>query len=76
MKRFDERDILFARMNYSPGSLEYEDYYRRHPELKEVDTALRGMPPLGEPGSATYHPIHSPLVGSASTNSGPWSRIR
>jgi len=37
MKRFDERDILFARMNYSPGSLEYEDYYRRHPELKEVE---------------------------------------
>ncbi len=65
MKQFDERDILFARMNYSPGSLEYQDYYRRHPELKEVESALRGMPPLGEPGSATYHPIHSPLVGSA-----------
>ena len=65
MKRFDERDILFARMNYTPGSPEYDDYYRRHPELKEVDSALRGMPPLGEPGSATYHPVHSPLVGSA-----------
>ena len=65
MKRFDERDILFARMNYIPGSPEYEDYYQRHPELKEVDSALREMPEIGEPGSATHHPVHSPLVGSA-----------
>ncbi len=65
MKRFDERDIMFARMNYKPGSPEYEDYYQRHPELKEVDDSLRAMPALGEEGSATYHPVHSPLVGSA-----------
>ena len=65
MKQHDERDIMFARMNYFPGTPAYEDYYQRHPELKELDDALRAMPPLGEPGSATYHPLHSPLVGSA-----------
>lgn len=65
MTRFDERDVMFARMNYSPGSPEYEDYYMRHPELKEIDDALRAMPALGEEGSATYHSVHSPLVGSA-----------
>ena len=65
MKRFDERDIMFARMSYNPGSPEYDDYYQRHPELKEIDDTLRAMPALGEEGSATYHPVHSPLVGSA-----------
>ncbi|MDW7678907.1 MAG: reductive dehalogenase domain-containing protein, partial [Bacillota bacterium] len=63
-----ERDYiidLVLTKYYTPGSPEYEDYYRRHPELKEVDNALRAMPPMGEPGSATYHPVHSPLVGSA-----------
>ena len=65
MKNFDERDNMFARMNLTPGTPEYEDYYRRHPELKEVDDSLQEMPDLGEPGSATFHRLHTPMVGSA-----------
>jgi ferredoxin len=65
MKQFDERNTMFARMNYMPGSPEYADYYQKHPELKETDDALRHLPDLGGEGSATYHPLHSPLVGSA-----------
>jgi ferredoxin len=65
MRQFDERDTMFARMNMTPGSPEYDDYYRKHPGLKPVDDALRALPELGSEGSATYHPIHSPLVGSS-----------
>lgn len=65
MKSYDERDNMFARMNLTQGSPEYEEYYQRHPELKEIDDSLREMPDHGEPGSATFHKVHTPLVGSA-----------
>lgn len=65
MRNFDERDNMFARMNLTPGTPEYKDYYHRHPELKEIDDSLREMPDLGEPGSATFHQVHTPMVGSA-----------
>jgi ferredoxin len=38
---YDERDTLFARLRLVSGSDEYEEYYGRHPELKERDDALR-----------------------------------
>jgi hypothetical protein len=65
VNQFDERDTMFARMNYVPGTAAYQDYYQRRPELKGADDALRSMPAPGEEGGATYHPVHSPLVGSA-----------
>ncbi len=62
MKRVDERDIIFSRASYQKGSKQYEDYYRRNPEKKEIDDALREAPyPYGE-GTATYHPINSSIA--------------
>ncbi|MBS1253235.1 MAG: 3-chloro-4-hydroxyphenylacetate reductive dehalogenase [Anaerolineales bacterium] len=61
-ERFDERDIIFARMRYEPDSEKYGDYYARHPERKELDDRLRAMPGLCEPGSGLYHPLNSPMV--------------
>ncbi len=42
--RFDERDVLFSRMNYLPGSPQHADYYTRHPDRERDDDALRAMP--------------------------------
>lgn len=41
MKRFDERDTVFSRMELVPGSKRYLDYYARRPELREVDARFR-----------------------------------
>ncbi len=62
IKRFDERDIIFARMNYKNDTPEYEDYYSRNPHKKDMDDAFRAMPQLGGEGTATYDPINSPIV--------------
>jgi ferredoxin len=45
MERFDERDTIFSRMTLVPGSERYEEYYRRRPELREVDEELRNTGP-------------------------------
>lgn len=65
IKRTDERDIIFARMNYKKGTPVYDDYYRRNPHKKEIDEAFRTMPDLGGEGTATHDPINSPIVDAA-----------
>lgn len=42
--KFDERDNVFARRALKPGTKEYDEYYFRHPELKETDDHLRSQP--------------------------------
>ncbi len=64
MTRYDERDTMFARMNYEAGSPEYRDYYSRHPELKEVDDDLRGRPDLCDFSSPSYEPFEASEVRS------------
>ena len=63
---FDERNISFARNRcLIPGSEQYEDYYRTHPERKERDDRRREKGgPLGRPGSIDggYRPNVSMLV--------------
>ena len=51
-KRFDERDIVFARnRTIRPGSEQFETYYRMRPEYAEIDAARREKGgPLGRPG--------------------------
>ncbi len=51
---YDERDIMFARARYRPGTPEYDDYYKRHPDKQKGDDALRGLPDLLEPGGLFY----------------------
>ncbi|HEY69067.1 MAG TPA: hypothetical protein G4O08_00625, partial [Anaerolineae bacterium] len=46
VKRFDERDIMFARARLEPDSERYEAYYRAHPEKKASDDHLRQLPGL------------------------------
>jgi ferredoxin len=53
-ERVDERDVMFAREEYKPGSDKYEQYYRRRPENKEIDDRLRELPELLAPGGRYY----------------------
>ncbi len=58
----DERNGIFAREEYRPGSNKYEKYYRERPQLKEVDDRLRRLPELLEPGGRYYNPEQSPQI--------------
>ena len=49
-ERVDERDTMFARERYRPGTEVYERYYANHTQYKEVDDRLRQLPALLEPG--------------------------
>lgn len=40
-QRFDEREIMFARMRMQPDSPQFEQYYNEHPEHKELDDIIR-----------------------------------
>lgn len=52
--RVDERDMMFAREDYAPGTEAYRRYYARHPEKKAVDDRIRRLPPLLAPGGRYY----------------------
>jgi len=62
MKRIDERDTMFARMNYEEGTPQYEEYYGRNQEKKVIDDEIRKKPHLCGEGTATYNPINSPVA--------------
>ena len=57
--RFDERDISFARHRLKKGTLEYEDYYSRNPDLEEADRKTRALPGLLSPESKYYEPLNT-----------------
>ncbi len=62
MRRIDERDIMFARMQYKPGTHQYKDYYNRHPENKAIDDELRSRSELFSKETPTYNDILSPAA--------------
>lgn len=64
MKRYDERDTMFARMTYEEGKKNYEDYYSRNPDKKAMDDELRESPQLCSPQTPTYDPIDANFVVS------------
>ncbi len=44
MKTFyDERNMLFSRMRLKKGTQEYQEYYKKHPDIQAQDDAMRGM---------------------------------
>jgi reductive dehalogenase len=45
-RRFDERDIMFARARLKPGSKEYNAYYKMRPKNKKPDDKMRALPGL------------------------------
>ncbi|MGL5328125.1 MAG: 4Fe-4S dicluster domain-containing protein [Peptostreptococcaceae bacterium] len=65
MKRVDERDTIFARVNYTKGSKEYEDYYIKNPHKKSIDDSIRSRPSLCSEGGMTYNAVNSPMASSA-----------
>ena len=52
--RVDERDVMFARMARTPGTVAYDEYYGRHPERRAADDRLRTRPGLLTPGGSHY----------------------
>lgn len=62
--RYDERDVIFSREEYEPGTEEYAGYYARRPELKDIDDKMRGLPELLEPGGRYYDPVVSKEIDS------------
>lgn len=62
MRRFDERDIPFARFNYELNSEAFDDYYHRHPEKLERDLHIRSLPQLCSEGTMTWNPLMSPVA--------------
>jgi len=54
-ERLDEREIMFARARMKEGTPEFQQFYETlRPDLALVDTELRKMPGLGEPGGRYY----------------------
>ena len=62
--RYDERDIMFARARYAPGSAAYRDYYDRHPQRKKSDDAIRAMSDICAPGGQFYEPMAAKIANN------------
>jgi hypothetical protein len=63
-ERVDERDVMFAREEYHPGTDKYNTYYNMRPNHKEIDDKLRALPELLKPGGKYYDPIRSEEVNA------------
>ncbi len=60
-ERYDERHVIFGRMELEPGMPQYEKYYSElNPQMKGFDDYLRTMPKLGELGGEYAHELDSP----------------
>ncbi len=64
MKRIDERDTMFARMTYKEETKQYNDYYLRNPDKKEIDNEIRDLPNICGEGTATFDPLHSSIANA------------
>ncbi|MEA3296968.1 MAG: reductive dehalogenase domain-containing protein [candidate division Zixibacteria bacterium] len=65
--RVDERDVIFAREEYSPGSDKHRQYYALRPDNRIIDDKLRGLPEFLKPGGRYYNPVRSRAVESMFT---------
>lgn len=61
-KRFDEREIMFARKRLQPGSSEYKAYYDLHPDHEIEDNKTRSKPGLLNPKSRFANPFQFAAV--------------
>jgi ferredoxin len=60
-ERYDERHVIFGRMELEPGLPQYDEYYSKlNPQVKGFDDHLRTMPKLGELGGEYSHELDSP----------------
>jgi uncharacterized membrane protein len=72
-ERVDERDTMFAREDYVPGTHEYEMYYRMRPKLRDIDDRIRSLPPLCKPGGKYYEPELAAVIDSIFTEIRSWT---
>ncbi len=63
--RVDERTIMFARARLQPGTHDYDNYYKDHPEHLEPDQAFRKNPGLLAPGSVFYEESLASIASGA-----------
>ena len=56
-KRFDERDIMFARARLQPGNERYKAYYDMRPENEAKDKLFRAQPGLLSPNAKYADPM-------------------
>ena len=56
-KRFDERDIMFSRMELKKGTEKFDNYYDRQSQNKPKDDLFRKEPGLLNPKSKFYNPL-------------------
>lgn len=54
--RFDERDVMFSRMELEVGTDKFDAYYKNKKENKEKDDLFRKEPGLLSSDSKFYHP--------------------
>jgi len=52
---FDERDIMFSRMELKEGTTKFEEYYKNNPDKKILDDKFRLKPGLLSKDSTEYH---------------------
>jgi reductive dehalogenase len=59
-EKYDERDYMFSRnnLNYHPHLA--EQYYKNHPQKRDIDEKIHAKPEIGEPGHLYYDPYYSP----------------
>jgi ferredoxin len=57
LKKFDERDVMFARARLQPGSADYKSYYALHPENEAIDNLFRSKPGLLASNSRYADPV-------------------
>ncbi len=62
--RIDERNIMFSRARLEPDSNNYHEYYKSHPDNKEIDDAIRQNPGLLSK-DATYYSTYFSEVANA-----------
>jgi reductive dehalogenase len=61
-ERFDERDVIFSREEYEPGTDKYLQYYSMRPQHRAVDDKMRQLPELLEAGGRYYDPTESKKI--------------
>ncbi len=59
-ERYDERDVIFGRMELGSDTWQYKEYYSNlNPDMKKFDDHLRELPSVGDPGGIHAHPLDS-----------------
>ncbi len=73
--RFDERDTMFSRSELREGTPAFTDYYRAHPDRKQLDDRFRGKPGLLSEHARYHDPCQFAAAEAAFTAVEAFHRI-